>query len=120
MGTIGAFFMIGSVNMKGSYLEYQNLFEYRRLHPELLPTPDSIRLTDAGHHNLYADIIWIQLIQYIGDNIGNGKYIDITEKLIHHIIEIHPHFTKAYEIGLLLTPSFDPESPSYTSGNEKK
>ncbi len=120
MSTIGAFLYVGRANLGDTYVEYQNLFDYRRLHPELLPSPRTIRLTDAGHTNVYADIIWIQLIQYIGDNIGNGKYLEYTEKLVWHIVELHPHFTKAYILGLLLIPSLDPDSPSYIEGNEKK
>lgn len=120
LGVGGVFFFFGKLHTGKIYAEYEYLFEYRRLHPELLPSPEGVKLTDAGHTNVVADINWIQLIQYIGDNIGNGKYITYTETLIHHIVQLHPHFTKAYSLGLILTPSFDPESPRYQEGNEKK
>lgn len=120
LGISGIFFYVGKINTGRSYIEYTQLFEYRRLHPELLPSPMSIKLTDAGHTNVVADMSWIQLIQYIGDNIGNEKYIIYTETLIQYIVTLHPHFTRAYNLGLILTPNFDPDSPRYRQGNEKK
>ena len=52
------------------------LWDYRRLHPEYQPDVKVVRAFDAGHTNSYADLLWINLLQYIADNVGNGKYTD--------------------------------------------
>lgn len=66
---IGALFVVYTYNTGSLYSEYRELFEYRRLHPDFLPNTNMIRLSNAGHTTTYADILWINLIQYIGDNI---------------------------------------------------
>jgi hypothetical protein len=86
------------------YPYHQGLYEYRRLHPDILPTPAQIRLSSMGHETTYADFLWIGFIQFIGDNIGNGKYRDFTHAILQTITTIHPYFTHAYELDLLLGP----------------
>lgn len=83
------------------------------MHPEFQPQEQAIRIFDAGHSTTYADFLWINLIQYIADNIGNGKYTDYMTPLIETISKLHPHFTRSYTLALLLTPSLDPDNPSY-------
>lgn len=86
------------------YKEYQNLWEYRTLHPELASSERTIRAFSAGHTNTYADTLWINLIQYIGDNLFNGKYLEFTNPLVEKITQLHPHFTEPYNLSLILTP----------------
>ncbi len=102
------FFSVGSL-----YTEYRNLFEYRRLSPDFLPNTKAIQLFAAGHTNTYADILWIDLIQYIGDNIGNGKYQNFTNPLVARITDLHPYFTSTYSLVLILSPTPDPDRPKY-------
>ena len=62
-------------------------------------------MTVAGHENLYADITWIRLIQFIADNMGNGKYLEFTHTILSHITKISPYFERAYEADLLFAPT---------------
>jgi hypothetical protein len=62
-------------------------------------------MTVAGHDLLYADIVWIRLIQFIADNMGNGKYLEFTHTLLTHITNISPYFERAYEADLLFAPT---------------
>ncbi len=110
---IGGFFVFSYIWSGILYAEYSKLWDYRRLHPEFLPDTKVISLLDAGHHTTYADILWINLVQYIGDNIGNGKFNDYAPPLLSRITEMHPYFTRAYILWLLLSPSLDPDKVGY-------
>ena len=92
------------VSIQGPYQEYESLITYRRLHPEFITPPSIARYIAVGHDTTYADITWLQTIQYIGDNIGNGGYINFTNTLIRTINALHPYFSKPYETSLLLAP----------------
>ena len=109
----GAFFAFYTINTGSLYSEYTNLWDYRRMHPEFQPQEKVIRMFDAGHTTTYADFLWMSLIQYIADNIGNGKYIDYAPPLLDTISRLHPHFTRSYTLALLLTPSLDPNNPDH-------
>lgn len=110
---IGTFFLFSFVWSWKLYDEYSKLWDYRRLHPEFLPDTKTISLLNAGHTTTYADILWINMIQYIWDNIGNGKYIDYAYPLLTRITDMHPYFTRAYILWALLSPSVDPEKENY-------
>ncbi len=86
------------------YQEYLGEWEYRRLHPELLPSPMIIRTFSMGHENSYASFTWLNFIQYIGDNIGGNKYLEFSHAILEHITALHPYFTRPYEIDLILAP----------------
>jgi hypothetical protein len=100
-------------NTGASYGEYQKLFEYRRLHPDFLPNTKAVKLLSAWHENSYADTLWINLVQYIGDNIGNGKFRDFANPTIEKISELHPYFVGPYNLALLLSPILNDERPTY-------
>ena len=108
-----ALFYAYGYNTQDSYREYSKLFEYRRLHPDFQPNTDIIRFTVAGHTTTYADTIWIWLIQYIGDNVINGKYKDFSNPLIRNIIKIHPYFPSPYNLSLILSPNINRDKPGY-------
>ena len=95
------------------YAEYEKLWQYRILHPEVLPDPALIRLTSWWNTTSYADSIWIWLIQYIGDNLMDNGYHSFLNPLIEKIVELHPHFTETYNIALLLSPNLNPEKKDY-------
>ncbi len=86
------------------YQSYLDNWEYRRLHPELIPAPDMIRLFDMGHTTSYASYSWLSLIQYIGDNVGGNRFLDFSHRMLSQITSLHPYFTRPYEIDLILAP----------------
>jgi hypothetical protein len=73
-----------------------------------------------GHENTYADISWIKLIQFIGDNIGNNKYLDFTHTILTHITSLHPYFIRAYEMDLIMAPLIYPDSSEDTIRKHEK
>jgi hypothetical protein len=91
------------------YREHEQLWDYRRLQPDILPSAEALRVLSVWHDTTYAWILWIQLIQFIGDNIGNGRYLEFTHKILQNIQTLHPRFARAYEIDLLFLPTVSPE-----------
>jgi hypothetical protein len=83
---------------------YQEQWEYRRAHPELIPSPDLVRIFDMGHTTSYASWEWLSLIQYIGDNIYDNAFLGFSHTMLDHITTLHPYFTRAYELDLILIP----------------
>ncbi len=94
--------------IQGPYVEYENLYEYRRLHPEFIPSATTSRYLAVGHDTSSADIMWMQTIQFVGDNIRNGKYVDFINTYIDNINSLHPYFMRPYEVSLLFAPSVSP------------
>ena len=110
---IGILSLIYTSNVGNLYREYRELSEYRRLNPDFLPNANTIRLSDAGHDTTYADILWINLIQYIWDNAGNGTFRNYLNPLITGITDLSPHFSSPYNLALILSPILSKEKPSY-------
>lgn len=106
--------MFGKVSTERLYTEYSALWDYRRLHPDFLPSVTTEKIMSIGHETTYADITWIKLIQFIGDNVGNGKYLDFTHNILTHVTELHPYFTRAYELDLIMAPLIYPEESEET------
>lgn len=92
------------------YMQYQSLWDYRRLHPDIMPPTESLKALSIWHDTTTADIMWIRLIQFIGDNIGNGKYLWFTHSILKQIQVLHPRFARAYEVDLLFLPTVAPEN----------
>lgn len=65
----------------------------------------------AGHNMLVADISWIRLIQFIGDNIRWDGYVAFTHAIVEQITGLSPYFTRAYETDILLAPSLRDDFP---------
>ena len=86
------------------YPSYRNLYDYRRITPELFPSSELLKVTSFWHDNTYADILWVKLIQSVGDNVGNEKYLDFSHHILSNITDLNPYFARAYEIDLLFTP----------------
>ena len=110
---LGVLFGVHSCNMGNLYVEYRELSEYRRLHPDFLPNENIIRLIDGGHTMTYADMLWINLIQYIWDNIGGGKFRNYANPLITSITDLSPYFNSPYNLAQLITPVLNAEKPTY-------
>lgn len=87
------------------------------MHPELQSDPKVVRVFDAGHTTTYADSIWLSMVQYIADNIRNNEYTVFLNPLVETINTLHPHFTKPYILSVLLTPTVNPESINFMTGN---
>lgn len=102
------------------YNEHEELWDYRRLQPEILPSAESIRILSVGHDTTYASLMWIQLIQFIWDNIGNGKYLEFTHKILSQIQILHPRFARAYELDLLFLPTVSPEDESSYAAKKRE
>jgi hypothetical protein len=86
------------------YSEYLAGWEYRRLHPELIASPEIVKMFDMGHTTSYASYAWLSLIQYIGDNVGGNRFLGFSHRMLTQITDLHPYFTRPYEIDLILTP----------------
>jgi hypothetical protein len=87
------------------YTEYTSEWEYRRLHPEFIPSPILVKTFDMWHSTSYASFIWLELIQYIGDNVGGNRFLNFSHTLLNHITILHPYFIRPYEIDLILAPT---------------
>ncbi len=87
------------------YREYLSQWEYRRLHPELIPSVTTVKLFDMGHTTSYASLTWLELIQYIGDNVWWNKFLNFSHRMLENITTLHPYFIRAYEIDLILAPT---------------
>jgi hypothetical protein len=109
---IGGYFSFEQ-NTGKLYETYQDLWEFRILNPEVLPDTNLIRLSSAWHTNSYADTLWIQLIQYIWDNIFNDEYHTFLNPIIEKITTLHPHFTETYNLALLLSPTVNKDKENY-------
>lgn len=111
---IGAFWMFWKIGTTTLYTEYDTLWNYRRLHPEFQPDQKTEKILSFGNQNTYAGISWIKLIQFIGDNIGNGKYLTFTHSILSHITALNPYFSRAYELDLVMAPLIYPDSDKET------
>ncbi|MFZ2256116.1 MAG: hypothetical protein WAW59_00955 [Patescibacteria group bacterium] len=62
----------------------------------------------------------MRLIQFIGDNIGSGYYLEFTHRILSNIHVLHPRFARAYEVDLLLFPTASPENESERAEDTRK
>ncbi len=86
------------------YVEYLAEWDYRRLHPELIASPDIIKLFDMWHTTSYASWAWLGLIQYVGDNVGGNRFLSFSHSILTQITDLHPYFSRPYEIDLIFAP----------------
>ncbi len=101
----GSFFTVSSYIWENKfYPVYRNLYDYRRLTPEIFPSSFTLKLLSVGHFTTYANIMWVELIQFVGDNIWNNLYLDFSHKILGNITDLSPYFDEAYELDLLFTP----------------
>lgn len=86
------------------YKDYVKWWEYRRLHPDLVPSPILIKAFDMGHTSSYASFTWLSLIQYIADNVAGNEFLGFSHTILNQITTLHPYFVRPYEIDLILSP----------------
>lgn len=72
------------------------------------------------HTTSYASWLWLNLIQYIGDNIGGNRFLEFSHSMLTQITTLHPYFTRPYEIDLILTPlsAWENMTAEYRSKNK--
>src|SRR3989338_2062025 len=63
----------------------------------------SLKQLDFGFHQILADILWLQTIQYFGGGNFQQKYSALP-KLLQTIIELDPQFIQPIEFGLIVLP----------------
>lgn len=107
----GYFFCRGGTTFL--YSQYGELSWYRRLTPGLLPSASMMKLGDAGHTTTHADTLWINLIQYIGDNTRNNLFLEFLYPIVDRITDLHPAFPAPYRLAVLLAPNPDKERGDY-------
>lgn len=71
----------------------------------LLPDSTTAKVLSFGHMTTVADILWIRLIQHVGNTASTNSFqkslIDFTELMT----DLSPEFTRPYAFALLLAPS---------------
>lgn len=70
----------------------------------MITSPAIVKLFDMGHTTSYASWTWLSLIQYVGDNVGGNRFLEFSHRMLTQITDLHPYFTRPYEIDLILTP----------------
>lgn len=114
---IGVFFSI--IHTGQLYSDYRTNWDYRRLRPDIIPPVETMQIIATGHDTSYAMFMWIQLIQFIGDNIRDARYLQFTHEILTRIHHLHPRFAKAYEIDLLFMQSISSRDTDETITHKK-
>jgi hypothetical protein len=114
-----AFFLFSRVAEMTLYPSYSELYDYRRFTPELFPSDKVLKVTAIWHDTTYADLIWVNFIQSVGDNAGNDKYLDFSHAMLSNITSLSPYFTRAYETDLLFTPLVFADSQSGMTADDR-
>jgi hypothetical protein len=90
--------------------KYLQEAEYRRLHPEFLPSPIIVKAFDMGHSSAYGSLLWIEFIQYLSHNLKDSDYLSFSNIILQQITDLHPYFIRPYELSLILSPFWDIEN----------
>lgn len=64
-----------------------------------LPSSDILKASVLGYDHFIADLLWLQLIQYIGSSSDMSTILPETFSLIDSITTLDPKFTDAYIFG---------------------
>jgi len=77
-----------------------------------LPEGRILRLLSMGHPNFLADLVWLQAIQYYGEQRLTTRNYDQTARLFTAIYDLDPTFMSATRFGALILSqdAGDPES----------
>ena len=67
-----------------------------------LPEGHVLKLLSLGHRNLVADFVWLQAIQYYGEQRLTTRNYDQTERIFRVIYELDPSFKGATRFGALV------------------
>lgn len=66
-------------------------------------SPSLAKAVSFGATEFMADYYWLTMIQYYGGGTPNGHYRKLAE-LFDTVTELSPHFTQAYQTGLVILP----------------
>lgn len=64
-----------------------------------LPSPEITKVASIGYDSFVADLLWLQLIQYVGGANNISSYLPETYSLINNIVTLEPKFEDAYIFG---------------------
>jgi tetratricopeptide (TPR) repeat protein len=82
---------------------YINKIEQKKLKIEEvkynLPSPEITKVASIGYDSLIADLLWLQLIQYVGGATDMRIYLPELYSLINNIVTLEPKFEDAYVFG---------------------
>lgn len=84
-----------------------------------LPSPEITKVASIGYDSFVADLLWLQLIQYIGGTSDVNIYLPETYSLIKNIVVLEPKFEDAYIFGshaLSFNKEFDKASEILEKG----
>lgn len=84
-----------------------------------LPSPEITKVASIGYDSFVADLLWLQLIQYIGGASDVNTYLPETYSLIKNIVVLEPKFEDAYIFGshaLSFNKEFDKASEILEKG----
>ena len=93
---VGAFATIIGIQMR-----LQPVNSARRLSSiRYIPSRNALLLTSFGYRQVYADLLWIQAIQYLATpfEIPDEKY-EWLDSIFHAITDLDPQFIAAYRLG---------------------
>ncbi len=79
-----------------SFSSHQHLF--------YLPTPKTLERFSLGYRTLFADLIWVRSLLYMGDHFSSRIKTDVSwlPAYVNSIVHLDPKFKKAYEWGSIL------------------
>lgn len=100
--------------------KYLQESEYRRLHPEFLPSPILVKAFDMGHSSTYASLLWIEFIQYLSHNLKDSEYLSFSNIILKQITDLHPYFIRPYELSLILSPFGNTEDTNIEQKNKNQ
>lgn len=95
------FYKVNTLN----YEKHRSIESHRVNHPEMVPNSQLAQATSFGFRNMFADIYWIQSVQYIGGNVISEEYKKYLYAMLDLITDLNPYFESPYVIGQLLLPS---------------
>ena len=81
-------------HMKGNFRKAEQL--------ELLPKPEVVKLMVLGYEQIVADILWLRVIQYIGERVQTEKGWQWFIHSLDIITYLDPQFVYAYQFGGLI------------------
>jgi len=98
------FFSFSYFSSTNLYDSYKKVSSYRSISVST-PLPASIiHIISSWHDSSYADFVWINLVQFIGESFWSSWSLELSHTLLKYITDISPRFSHAYELDLLLVP----------------
>ncbi len=71
------------------------------------PSGKFIKAAVIGFDNLFADIYWMQSVQYVGGHFMTDRKFPLLYHIYDVVTELDPRFTDAYNFGAMILASFE-------------